>query len=146
MSAPEISVVLPCFNGAATLVEAVESIRAQTLTEWQLILFDDGSTDATQQQLQDLDITVLRQPGNQGKGASLLNGFHKALELDSDLVITLDGDGQHDPEEIPRLLQAATEHTDSIIIAARLRQRSTTTSSSALPLIPARRGARATFS
>ncbi len=113
-------VVIPAYNEAATIREVVIACLPHVD---QVVVVDDGSTDATQQQLKDLDITLVKQSGNQGKGASLLNGFHRALELDADLIITLDGDGQHDPEEIPRLLQAATEHTDSIIIAARLRQR-----------------------
>ena len=47
MSAPRVSVVLPCFNAHATLSRAIESIQNQTFTDWELLIFDDGSTDAS---------------------------------------------------------------------------------------------------
>jgi glycosyltransferase involved in cell wall biosynthesis len=70
--------------------------------------------------LADLDVTVLTNAQNSGKAASLQYGFQYALQQGCKAVITLDGDGQHAPEEIPRLLEAATEWPDYIIVAARL--------------------------
>ncbi|MEJ2463997.1 MAG: glycosyltransferase, partial [Candidatus Thiodiazotropha sp.] len=62
-----------------------------------VIVIDDGSTDTTLEQLADLDILAIRQPANLGKAASLQRGFHEAQESGADWVVTLDGDGQHDP-------------------------------------------------
>jgi glycosyltransferase involved in cell wall biosynthesis len=114
------AVVIPAYNEAATIREVVIGCLPQVD---QVIVVDDGSMDATLQQLDDLNIVLLRHPHNQGKAASLQSGFQKALELGSDLVITLDGDGQHEPAEIPRLLRAAADNPDTLIIAARLKER-----------------------
>lgn len=114
-------IVIPAYNEAATIREVVSGCLPYVD---RVILVDDGSTDATIEQLADLDIVSIRHPANLGKAASLRDGFLKALELDADQVLTLDGDGQHDPGEIPRLLQAAADHPDdTLIIAARLKQR-----------------------
>ncbi len=113
-------VVIPAFNEAGTIRQVVSGCMPHVD---HVIVVDDGSTDATREQLADLDILYIRHPVNLGKAASLQDGFHKALELDAELIITLDGDGQHDAEEIPRLLQTAADHPDTLIIAARLKQR-----------------------
>jgi glycosyltransferase involved in cell wall biosynthesis len=113
------TIVIPAYNEAATIREVVIGCLAQAD---QVIVVDDGSTDATLQQLEDLNIVLLRHPHNQGKAASLQSGFQKALEAGCDLLITLDGDGQHEPAEIPRLLQAAADNPDTLIIAARLKE------------------------
>lgn len=114
------TVVIPAYNEAATIREVAIACLPHVD---QVIVVDDGSTDNTSQQLADLDISLIKQSSNLGKGASLESGFQAALEADADIVITLDGDGQHDPDEIPLLLQAAKEHPATIIIAARLKQR-----------------------
>jgi len=54
MSSPRVSVILPCFNAAATVRRAIESITAQTFQQWELIAFNDGSTDATGEILHEL--------------------------------------------------------------------------------------------
>lgn len=113
-------VVIPAFNEAGTIRQVVSGCMPHVD---RVIVVDDGSTDATLEQLADLDVVSIRHPANLGKAASLQRGFHEALESGADWVVTLDGDGQHDPDEIPRLLQAATDHPDTLIIAARLKQR-----------------------
>ena len=95
-----------------------------------VIVVDDGSIDGTSQQLAGLDITLLRNESNAGKAASLWLGMRKAQELSVDGVITLDGDGQHRPEDIPRLIEASRLHPGHIIIGSRLHDRE---------MIPARR-------
>ncbi len=70
-----------------------------------------------------MDITLLRHTRNLGKGPAIQHGFTYALQQGFGAVITLDGDNQHSPEEIPKLLQAIEEHPSTIIIAARLIQR-----------------------
>jgi glycosyltransferase involved in cell wall biosynthesis len=114
------TVVIPAYNEAATIRGVVNGCLQHVD---HVIVVDDGSIDATSKQLEDLEITLVRHTHNQGKAASLQSGFKQALELGADLVVTIDGDGQHEPKEIPQLLQTAAEHPDSLIIAARLKQR-----------------------
>jgi glycosyltransferase involved in cell wall biosynthesis len=69
-----------------------------------VIVVDDGSTDSTPNVLASIsDVTVIHHKENQGKGASLLTGFAAALEF-ADWAITIDADGQHDPDDIPSLI------------------------------------------
>ncbi|MBI2780556.1 MAG: glycosyltransferase family 2 protein [Chloroflexi bacterium] len=71
-----------------------------------VLVVDDGSTDDTAGVAERAGARVIRQSPNQGKGAALRTGFGAALEDGAETVITLDGDGQHDPAEIPAFLAA----------------------------------------
>jgi glycosyltransferase involved in cell wall biosynthesis len=108
--------VIPAYNEARGIRSLVERVRAVGAA---VIVVDDGSTDTTAPCLEGLGITILRNPVNMGKGASLQRGFAAALRLGASAVITLDGDGQHRPEDIPRLLAAAKAWPGRIIIGAR---------------------------
>ena len=77
-----------------------------------VLVVDDGSSDATAELAEGAGATVIRQSPNQGKGAALRAGFAAAIERGAEAVITLDGDGQHDPAEIPAFLG---EHARRVI-------------------------------
>lgn len=115
-----IALVIPVYNEATTIANVID--RARRHLEW-VIVVDDGSTDGTEEQLQGFPITVLRHSHNQGKAASLWQGMTFALERQANAVITLDADGQHCPEDIPRLVAASQQHPGKLIIAARLGRR-----------------------
>lgn len=85
-----------------------------------MIVVDDASSDGTAGLLLGLPVTILRHTANKGKGASLVTGFHAAMERDVCAVVTLDGDGQHRPEHIPDLLARAKQERDKIVIGSRL--------------------------
>ena len=108
---------IPAYNEAATIRDvATRALRFLP----DVIVVNDGSTDRTQQEVSGLPVTVVSNPVNLGKGASLWRGFALALAEGADAVITLDGDAQHCPEDIPRLVEAAQAHPGRIIIGARL--------------------------
>lgn len=113
-------VVIPAYNEAATIAGIVHRARQQIET---VLVIDDGSSDDTAAQAENAGATVLRQPDNQGKGAALWRGMQAALALGAEAVITLDADGQHRPEDIPKLLDAWRCRPDRLIIAARLERR-----------------------
>jgi len=117
MNRSDCVVVIPAFNEAATIRAVVKRVLLQVE---QVIVVDDGSTDGTSDELSDLDVTVLKNSKNSGKAASLLHGFKYATQQGCSAVVTLDGDGQHAPEEIPRLLEAAADRPGYIIVTARL--------------------------
>ncbi|MES9861806.1 MAG: glycosyltransferase family 2 protein [Candidatus Thiodiazotropha sp. LLP2] len=114
------AVVIPVYNESATIREVVSAALNQTDD---VIVVDDGSVDETDKQLDGLKVHILRHDQNQGKATALQSGFAHAVSLNVDAVITLDGDGQHNPGEIPNLIQAAQVNPRCIIIAARLKQR-----------------------
>lgn len=120
MPVKSYAVVIPAYNEAGTIRNVVERALKQGLP---VIVVDDGSTDGTSDQLADLGITLLRNEPNAGKAASLRRGMQAALGLSVDGVITLDGDGQHRPEDIPRFIEASRLHPGNIIIGSRLHDR-----------------------
>jgi len=111
-------VVIPAYNESATIKGLVERCLQHIPN---VIVVDDGSVDNTREVLTGLDIVLLSNQSNMGKAASLLRGMYYAREhFDVDVIITLDGDGQHRPEDIPMLCLIAEKQPDHIIIAARL--------------------------
>lgn len=112
--------VIPAHEEAKTIRELAERARRELDA---LIVVDDGSSDGTAQQLSGLDVVVLRHDRNRGKADSLWTGFAHALCLGADAVVTLDGDGQHRPEDIPRLVAANAGQPERIVIGSRLHDR-----------------------
>ena len=115
-----VAVVIPALNEALRIRDVVTGALAQCPN---VIVVDDGSEDATVERIADLPVVVLRHARRMGKGASLRDGFAEALRRGLQGVLTMDGDGQHAAEDIPRLLAAAQRHPGSIVIGARLRKR-----------------------
>ncbi len=99
-------------EGVLALIPAYEegpriaAVVARTRAHLPVVVVDDGSSDDTAAQAEAAGATVLRQTPNAGKGAALRAGFRHALERGAPAVVTLDADGQHDPDEIPRFLAA----------------------------------------
>ncbi len=112
------AIVIPAYNEAATLRDV--AARALKISRC-VIVVDDGSTDDTAKVVQDLPVVLLRNGENQGKAASLWRGMQHALQLGAEAIVTLDGDGQHAPEDIPRLIEAGRGYPHHIIIGARLK-------------------------
>ena len=112
------SLVIPAYNEAET-IRGVVTRALHFLSK--VIVVDDGSTDGTSVALDGLPITVIRNSDNMGKAASLWRGFQHALQHGADHVITLDGDGQHSPEDIPKVIDAAKQTPNHLIIGLRPR-------------------------
>ncbi len=85
-----------------------------------MVVVDDGSTDATAAEAEKGGATVLRHARNQGKGAALGTGFSHARGRGYEAVITLDGDGQHDPADIPAFLTAYGRGGATVIVGNRM--------------------------
>lgn len=115
-----ITVVIPAYNEAATIADIVRRTRRYVD---RVIVVDDGSGDATDLQAEEAGAHLLHQPVNQGKGAALWRGMQAALAESVTAVITLDADGQHCPEDLPRLLEMHQRQPERLIIAARLEHR-----------------------
>jgi glycosyltransferase involved in cell wall biosynthesis len=84
-----------------------------------VVVVDDGSTDDTAARAEAAGATVVRQRPNQGKGAALRAGFRHAIASGCEAVVTLDADGQHDPAEIPRFLEAHARTGADLVIGRR---------------------------
>jgi glycosyltransferase involved in cell wall biosynthesis len=105
------AIIIPVYNHCRTVGGVIEAALALGLP---VVVVDDGSTDDTPRVLADIPtVTCLRHPVNQGKGAALRTGFAAASRMAAPWAVTLDGDGQHDPSDARRLLEAVTEATPS---------------------------------
>jgi glycosyltransferase involved in cell wall biosynthesis len=105
---PSYIAVVPAYNEAATVVRVIESLRA-SVPRFDVLVVDDGSTDSTAVLAERAGARVLRLPFNLGIGGAVQAGFQYALEHDYDYAVQVDGDGQHVPDEIPKLMQAMDE-------------------------------------
>jgi len=109
-------VVIPVHNEASTITSVVGAARAYL----PVIVVDDASDDGSGQLAAASGALVLTLPRQRGKGAALRYGFAEALRQGAETVVTMDGDGQHDPRDIPRLLEASQRYPGSLIIGGRL--------------------------
>ena len=116
-----VAVVIPALNEALRIRGVVEGALAHVD---HVIVVDDGSDDDTLARIADLPVTVLRHEQRQGKGAAMRDGFRAALQHGAKAVLTMDGDGQHHAEDIPRLVEAGNRYPGHVVIGARLRKRS----------------------
>ncbi|MFA5099864.1 MAG: glycosyltransferase family 2 protein [Candidatus Omnitrophota bacterium] len=111
------AVIIPTYNESSSIRNLIDRTQSQGLD---IIVVDDGSTDDTSRIASQTNATVLRNPHNLGKGASLIKGFEHALAKGYDAVITMDGDGQHLPEDIQAFLAVAQSQKAGIIIGNRM--------------------------
>lgn len=110
-------VIVPTYNEAKAIGELIKQIRAQDFT---VVIIDDGSQDNTAEIAQNSGAMVLRNKSNLGKGASLIRGFGYALDNNFDAVITMDGDGQHLPQDLPYFIRLAKYSDSGILIGNRM--------------------------
>lgn len=110
----ELSIVIPVFNEAAALASLLGDVHALKLPRAETIVVDDGSTDNSAEVALNAGASVIRHPYNIGNGAAVKSGIRAARGR---LIILMDGDGQHKPEDIPKLLaETANYH---MVVGAR---------------------------
>ncbi|HXJ36876.1 MAG TPA: glycosyltransferase family 2 protein [Candidatus Eisenbacteria bacterium] len=119
MSAIRIAALVPAYQASATIAAVVRGTAARVSP---VVVVDDGSTDATGEVARAAGATVLRQEPNAGKGAALARGFRHLVEGGFTHALTLDADGQHLPEEIPLLVDAARAEPDAIVVGVRRKE------------------------
>ncbi|MBU1998544.1 MAG: glycosyltransferase family 2 protein [Candidatus Omnitrophica bacterium] len=110
-------IIIPTFNESRSIVKLLLKIKESGL---EVLVIDDGSSDKTAEKAKEQGVIVIKNDTNQGKGATLKIGFTYALENGYQAVITMDGDGQHSPDELPRLIQAGENSSSGIIVGNRM--------------------------
>jgi glycosyltransferase involved in cell wall biosynthesis len=113
---PRVVAVIPAYNEERFIGSVVLRTRSQVGA---VVVVDDGSCDATAAIAEAAGAVVVRHEQNQGKGAALNTGFAQAWALDPDVIVTLDGDGQHLPEEMPALLAPILAGEADLVIGSR---------------------------
>ena len=107
-----ISVIVPVLNEQDNILALLDRIKKSIDPDDEIIVVDDGSTDLTNDFLKNHSCRVLRHNKNFGKGKALINGINSAI---GDIIIFIDGDGQDDPSEIPKLLSGINQGYDFVI-------------------------------
>ncbi len=116
-----VCVVVPAFNEGAVIEEVVAEIKAAG--NYLVIVVDDGSSDDTYARIQNLDRVIpVRQKINRGKGAATKTGIVAAKRLMADIIVTMDGDGQHDPGDIECLIQPIICDGYDVVLGTRMRE------------------------
>lgn len=121
---PEILVGIPAYNEADRIESVIAGATAHADT---VLVVDDGSTDNTSQVARDAGATVVTHTDNQGYGAALQTIFSEAARSHADHLVILDGDGQHDPNDITRLITAQRDHDAELVIGNRFHDDADTT-------------------
>ncbi|HEY7344097.1 MAG TPA: glycosyltransferase family 2 protein [Gaiella sp.] len=116
-----VAAVVPAFEEEAAIGAVVAEIVAFD-PSIDVVVVDDGSSDGTAAAAAAAGATVVRLPFNLGIGAAVQTGFRWALERDYDLAVRLDGDGQHDPAELPKLLAPIERDEADVVTGSRFRE------------------------
>ncbi len=120
--AQKIAVVVPAYNEAEVIAGVVAEIQAAG--DYLVVVVDDGSKDSTFHSAANFDgIVVLRHRINRGKGAATKTGIVAANRLGADIVVTMDGDGQHDPGDIKALVQPIVDGAFDVVLGTRPKRR-----------------------
>jgi glycosyltransferase involved in cell wall biosynthesis len=107
----KVSIILPAKNEEATIGGIIEALT-DLYPEYEIIVVDDGSTDSTAQIAEDSGAHVIKHPYNKGNGAAIKTGARTAS---GDILVFMDADGQHNPEDVARLLERLDQGYDMVV-------------------------------
>lgn len=114
----KVLILIPAFNEERQIATVVEQVKRE-IPEAQILVVNDGSSDGTEKKAKEAGARVLSHPFNLGYGAALQTGYKFAIKYGFDYVIQIDGDGQHDPLYLKKLLQEIKKGDAEIVIGSR---------------------------
>lgn len=120
MIGKSVHIVIPAYNEAAVIADVIREVLAAG--KYTIIVVDDGSRDATFETAGAVDAVIaLRHKLNRGKGAATKTGIVAANKLGADIIVTMDGDGQHDPGDIEALIAPIRTGECDVVLGTRPR-------------------------
>ena len=111
-------IIIPAYNEEESLGRVIRQVRA-AVSDAEIVVINDGSTDATPEIAEGYGAKLISLPYNLGIGSAMQTGFMYARRWNADVAVQVDGDGQHDAREIPQLLQALDVHGLDVVIGSR---------------------------
>lgn len=113
---PQIIIVIPVYNHSGTLRDVVtRSLKVHD----RVMVVDDGSSDGGVDTLEGLEVDIVRHSKNFGKGVAILSAAKRALRSGMTHMVTVDADGQHDPDDLRHFIPELEAHPDAIIVGKR---------------------------
>jgi glycosyltransferase involved in cell wall biosynthesis len=113
---PRILVCIPAYNEASSIADIIK--RASNYAS-EVVVYDDGSSDTTAEIADAAGASVIRNSKNKGYGVAIRRLFEVAAEKNADVMVTLDSDGQHNPDEIPRVVAPILDGKADLVIGSR---------------------------
>jgi len=118
MSLGKTLVVIPAYNEEDNIARVIQQIR-KYVPYIDILVINDGSKDRTEQVVSDIGAEVINLPYNMGYGTALQTGFRYALRHGYGYAVQIDGDGQHDPKDMPTLLNVVLKNEADVAIGSR---------------------------
>lgn len=118
-STAPVWIVIPAYNEGSVIASVIANIRAAGYQN--ILVVDDGSRDDTFDSARKTGVTTLRHHLNRGKGAATKTGIEAAKILNAGSVVTIDGDGQHNPRDIKKLLEPIRNKKADVVLGTRLK-------------------------
>ena len=116
----KIFIAIPAFNEADVIQDVIQEIQSAGYKN--IIIIDDGSRDNTFKKAKEMaGVTALRHKINRGKGAATKTGIEAAKLLGADIIVTMDGDGQHDPQDVKNLIEPILKNNCDVVLGTRLK-------------------------
>jgi glycosyltransferase involved in cell wall biosynthesis len=113
-----VVIVIPAYNEEQSITAVIRGLKQQGFAR--LIVVDDGSSDRTSELARQEDIILLRHIVNRGLGGALGTGINGALRLGAEIIVTFDADGQHDPNDVSRLVEPIENGEAEVVIGSRM--------------------------
>src|SRR6516225_2634360 len=114
----KLLILIPAFNEEGAVADVIREVQA-VLPETPVLVVDDSSADGTVGRAREAGARVLEMPHHLGLGGCVQAGYRLAFELGYDYVIRVDGDGQHDPRYLPRILETLQKEGCEMVIGSR---------------------------
>ena len=117
----KLCIVIPAYNEEKTITSVIKRIPSQIkeVTNIEILVVDDGSTDKTIQVAKEIGAKVISHHYNMGVGGAFNTGLNKALEIGADIMVNIDADGQFSPDEIPKLIAPIIEKNADFVVGDR---------------------------
>ncbi|HBP00669.1 MAG: Glycosyl transferase family 2 [Candidatus Moranbacteria bacterium GW2011_GWE1_49_15] len=118
-NAKKIFIAIPAFNEEKVIQDVIKEVRAAGYRN--IVIVDDGSSDNTQQKAAEMGVVAIKHKINRGKGAATKTAIEACKLLDADIIVTMDGDGQHDPKDIDNLISPILTEGYEVVLGSRLK-------------------------
>ena len=120
----KIAIVVPVFNESAVIYKVLKSIpkKIKGVSEIDVTVINDGSTDNSQFEVKRAGFLTVDHVINRGLGAAIKTGMEYAKEKGADIMVTFDGDGQHEPSDIEKIILPIIQKKADLVIGSRFKK------------------------